>query len=149
MTCCESLDLLHKRLDGEAVPLAALEQHLRECAACRDLHRAGDLLAEVSRRLPQPLPRADLSGRIVQAVLAERRPILRRFPLIAVGALAASLLIAVALYFSLPGPTAQLIVQKDPKARIPVVEQKHDTSTSTPSLNESVADVRSAMASLT
>jgi hypothetical protein len=74
MNCPECLDLLHKRLDGEVVPRSGgLEQHLAQCAECRERHAAAALLEEGLRALPRPVPPAELTPRIVTAVLAQRR----------------------------------------------------------------------------
>src|SRR6516162_4681281 len=96
MNCLECLDLLQRRLDGDAQAESVdLERHLSECADCRARHGAVPQLAEGLRLLASPLPPAGLSNRIVNRVLAEHRGALsfqRR--LIAAAAIAAGLLLA-------------------------------------------------------
>lgn len=144
MNCTESERLLHQRLDGEAVDCPLLEQHLRDCAACLEQHRAGQLLREATRAIPRPVPAATLSGRIALAVLADRRQ--RRLRSFAMGfAVAASVLIALGIYITLPTPDAVPVVERPVK---PAEPTRNAEGPKAPSLNERVAEVGVAVTSL-
>jgi hypothetical protein len=94
MNCPECQDLLQERLDGRApADRAALEDHLRGCADCRERHLAAQRLTEGLRRLPAPAPSPGLTGRIVAQVLAERRAALRFRRRVWAAAVAAGLLL--------------------------------------------------------
>jgi hypothetical protein len=90
------LDLLQRRLDGEAVgERTALDVHLAACAECRERHAAVPSLNAGLRRLALPAPPAGLSARIASRALAERRAALGfRRRVMTAAAIAAGLLLA-------------------------------------------------------
>src|SRR6478672_4625369 len=91
--CGPALELLHRRLDGDAVILpVAVAAHVAACPDCRERFAAARLLSAA----PVPPVPADLADRIVAAVLADarRHRLLWRVP-VAVGALAAAVALAV------------------------------------------------------
>src|SRR5262245_61748900 len=103
MNCPECDDLLQQHLDGAGPDRAALGRHLAACPDCRDRHAAAQRLRDGLRLFAPPVPPADLAGRIVAGVLAQRRAALRfRRGLLAVAGLAAGLLLAV--FFGPYGP---------------------------------------------
>jgi hypothetical protein len=144
MNCQECQNLVQQRLDGGDVPdTAELEGHLAECGECRQLTGAARRLEEGLRLLPAPLPPAGWANRVVGQVLAQRR---RRFQwrfAVTVSGLAAAVLVAVGAVQFWPAPhenarpTPELVEQ--PKPPEPVRP---------PSLNDSVAEVGSAVAAL-
>jgi len=148
MNCSESLDLLNKQLDGEAINAGALNQHLRECTACREMHRLGLSLTTVMRDRPRPTPSAELSNRIVCAVLAERRPRFYLRTVVAVSALAASVLVALFTYYSLQRTPLQPPVAQNPPQQSKDEHVQVDVKPSA-SLQDSVAEASVAMTSLT
>jgi hypothetical protein len=97
MNCPESLELLQRRLDGQAVPEpAALDRHLAACSECSDRHAAAQRLAFGLCRLGRPVPPPGLAPRIAARALAERRARLRwRRGILTTAAVAAGLLLAV------------------------------------------------------
>jgi hypothetical protein len=105
MNCLECRELLHKRLDGEPIASDALEQHLSQCATCRDQHSGAQLLLESLKNQPKPKLPANFAQAMVAEVMRDRRhrivKMRRRF--FATMALAASVLILLALgFFWLP-----------------------------------------------
>src|SRR5262249_29736068 len=97
MKCPECDDLLQRRLDGEAVLDPALEQHLADCAGCRDRQTAAVRLLDGLRLAKSPMPPARLADRLVGARLADRRWPLRWRRWMVRAAAAAALLAAVAV----------------------------------------------------
>ena len=107
MNCDACLEQLHQTLDGTApADRAALDQHLRDCAACRAYHETGRRLASGLKLLCPPVPPSDLTSRVVAAVLRERlaRYRLARRKLVVAMAIAASIVIAVAVRLWPGGP---------------------------------------------
>ncbi len=173
MNCSESQDILQRRLDGEPVSdVAALSQHLAECADCRWLHAAAGQLEVGLRKLAPPVPPPNLRNTIVAAALKDRAR-QRQRRLVLGMALAASLLLAVGLAMPIPGgdPSAQglwggyrqtrdylarLIGLKEP---LPVIVEHFGpgilepvgsaADPATPSLRDSMAEAGSAVVSLT
>jgi hypothetical protein len=167
MNCPESLDLLQRRLDGEIIAdLAELEQHLVGCAECRAKHAAAARLLEGLKALSPALPSRELderittmrrlvppSGlaeRITARVLADRVDRQRRLRFrwwATVGLAACILIMASAAYFGLPFP------RENPPSNGPgpVVKDKPlpEVVANGPSLQQSVAEARRAVASLT
>src|SRR5215470_17859526 len=95
MNCREFHEVLQRRLDGEAITdTSDLAAHLAACGECRSLDAAGRRFETGVQWLRFPLPRADLSERIVRKVLAQRR---RRLWVRAGLAVAASLFVAILL----------------------------------------------------
>jgi predicted anti-sigma-YlaC factor YlaD len=134
MNCPEAQAWLQRRLDGEAPDGAALEGHLAACPACREAHAAAQRLLDGLRRRVAPQPPADLVGRIVTGVLADRaRRRLRRRLLYGAGlstALAAAVLLAVWLVSPArprPGGTDSGTVaggSVPPKAAVPSLQDQ-------------------------
>jgi predicted anti-sigma-YlaC factor YlaD len=95
MNCREFHELLHRRLDGEAITDPSdLAAHLAACGECRSLDATVRRFETRGQWLRLPLPPADLSERIVRKVLAQRR---RRLRVRAGLAMAACLLAAILL----------------------------------------------------
>jgi predicted anti-sigma-YlaC factor YlaD len=104
MNCPDCHDLLHQRLDGQCLPGSAdLDEHLARCTDCRERFAAAQRLAGGLRLLPRPAPSPDLSRRIARQAQAERRArLFWRRRLVAGGALAAGLLLAVFAFNQVP-----------------------------------------------
>jgi anti-sigma factor RsiW len=158
MNCPDYRTLLQRRLDGElsAEPADGV-QHRTTCPDCRDLHAAAVRLEAGLRGLPSALPPTGLTDRIVARVLAERRVGWRfRRRVLAVASLAAGLLLAAAgayLWVRLKG-TEPAGPQTPAPVAIKPVEVPQDREKPVPapprvSLNQSVSDAGTAMASLT
>jgi hypothetical protein len=158
MNCPDYRALLQRRLDGEpGAESAEGARHRAACLDCRDLHAAARRLEAGLGILPNPNPPSGLADRIVARVLAERRVALGfRRRILAVASLAAALLLAtIAGYVWLQhrntgpaGPEAPARVEAPPADRLPDPERRAPVPP-TVSLNQSVADAGSAMASLT
>jgi hypothetical protein len=74
MKCLECQEVLQKRLDGERVPANdALERHLSECPACRDLHAGAARLLEGLKQIPQPKLAPDFARSLTSQVVQDRR----------------------------------------------------------------------------
>jgi hypothetical protein len=154
MKCPEYHELLQQRLDGKPVgETGDLERHLAECGQCRDLHAAARRLEGGLRVLPYPDASPDLTDRIVAAVLRDRRAHLQfRRRLLVVASLAASLLLAVAVYGWIRSRANQPAVVT--KAPAPVAQSPQSPGQPGPapaavSLNQSMEDAGSAVVSLT
>jgi predicted anti-sigma-YlaC factor YlaD len=140
MTCTESSELLQERLDGNATAdLASLEQHLAACPACRERHAAAERLRRGLLLRTAPTAPDGLTDLIVAGVLRDRRLRRRRRWLTAAVALAASLLLALAIWqrSSTETPVVEVVKRDTPAPTVPM------------SLNESVAEAGSAVADLT
>src|SRR5947209_5444398 len=95
MNCLECQDLLQRRLDGESnIFSPALEQHLAECSFCGGLHACAQVLLDGLQALSIPQCPPNLTRRLTELVLADRRQRLRRrrLRLMFGGPLAASVL---------------------------------------------------------
>jgi hypothetical protein len=95
MNCLECQEILQRRLDGDGTaPNPALDQHLAQCAPCRERHAAARRLLDGLRALPRPTLPAAFAARVVSAVLRdrERRRARVRRSLYVTAALAASIL---------------------------------------------------------
>jgi anti-sigma factor RsiW len=138
MNCPDCHDLLQRWLDGEALPeRTALNQHLAGCTECRERFAAARRLRAGLGALPRPEAPPQLAGRTVARVLADRRGRLRRRRLWAGVALAASVLLAVGVYFWLqPSPPGIKVVAKK------------DEPQPGPSLAQAVREAREAMAAI-
>lgn len=102
MNCLECQDLLQKRLDGERIAgSAALDRHLGECAACRELHAGAVCLLDGLKQLPPIKPTPGFAQALAGAVIRDRRQrrdkMRRRVLLTA--ALAASVLLVLLLAY--------------------------------------------------
>lgn len=145
MSCFEFQHLLQQRLDGGPQPQPdAGERHAGQCPACRALEAAAERLEEGLRLLRPPAPSEDLGKRIVAGVLAERRRRnqLRYRRLALVGAVAASLLLAVFLGRAWRPEVPQPVAKDSRHAEPPAVPSRD------PSLDESVQEAGSALVSL-
>jgi hypothetical protein len=105
MNCLECQDILQRRLDGG--PTAsdpALDQHLAQCAPCRERHAAARRLLDGLQAFPHPTLPAAFAARVVAAVLrdrARRRARVRR-SLYVTAALAASILFMLLIAYLRP-----------------------------------------------
>jgi hypothetical protein len=148
MQCHACQELVQRRLDGEEIvpaEQADAEQHLHGCAACRALTAASRRLAAGLARLTPPGPPAGLAARVLAAYHAARRARRRaRLGWAAVGALAASLLVALAVRFwpAPPAPEQPPPVASGPKDRPPPPADR-------PDLRKSVETAGEALAALT
>jgi hypothetical protein len=123
MNCLECRELLQRRLDGEQVSDApGLEQHLSQCATCREQHGGALRMVTVLQKLPKPTSPAGFAGRIVAEVLDDRRrrrQKMRRRVFVTMALAASVLVMLLAAYAWLPreqGPQKQpLVVKVDPK----------------------------------
>jgi hypothetical protein len=107
MNCLECQDILQRRLDGGPhAPNAALDQHLAQCAPCRERYAAARRLLDGLRAFARPTLPAAFAAKVVDAVLrdrARRRARVRR-SLYVTAALAASILFMLLVaYFRPPG----------------------------------------------
>jgi hypothetical protein len=124
MDCLECQELLQRRLDGEPIAGAMLEQHLSQCATCRDQHAAALRLLEGLRVVLRPTPVPGFAAAIAANVIRdrrERRAKLGRRVLVTL-ALAASVLgILFMAYFWMPplGINKKNIVEVPPKKIVP------------------------------
>ncbi|HZZ79694.1 MAG TPA: zf-HC2 domain-containing protein [Gemmataceae bacterium] len=74
MNCPECQDLLQQRMDGEATPTSdALERHLSECSACRELHSGATILLEGLKKMPLPRLAPDFARTMTAEILHDRR----------------------------------------------------------------------------
>jgi len=122
MNCAECRGLVQQEADGEEfLGRAALEQHLRACAACRAFrHRLARVVEAV--RHDAPTPTADFQARLLDAVLADRTrptPTPERggsfLPWAALLALAASVFVGLGLYlWQAPTPEPSFVEQPQP-----------------------------------
>src|SRR5437660_1054626 len=127
MNCLECQELLQKRLDGVPITAEVLEQHLDQCATCREQHAAAARLLEGMQQLPKPkLPAnfaQDLAARIVRD-RQQRRDRMRRRIYVTMALAASVLLMLFAAYWWMPrterhGPKGPFVEdQKEPE--IPV-----------------------------
>jgi hypothetical protein len=147
MNCLEFQNWLQQRFDGaEVPPTPEVQQHLAQCADCRELHAASRLLAEGLRTLSRP-PSSARIERIVAAVLDDRRQRLRtvrRRVFVTVG-LAASLLLMMLASWLYPPPQRDQpdFVKNGPP---PVTPQREPEA---PNFTRRADDARVAMSALT
>lgn len=144
MNCLECQALLQERLDGKpSLRTPELDQHLAQCADCRELFAAGRLLAEGLAALPRPAPADGLATRIVAAALRDREVRQRRVRLriYVTAALAASILV---LLFS-----GYLLPPSGKKQETPIVKQDAAPPVDAPKLAARADDARQAVAQLT
>ncbi len=141
MTCPDCRRRLHERLDGvPASDVAGLDAHLAACPDCHALFAAVGRLEVGLRALTPPRPPADLGGRVVGRVLADRRRRARRRRALFAGlAVAAGLLLTLTLLARKSGTPD---VVHGPTVTPP-------ETAPTPSLRDNVAEATSAVASLT
>jgi hypothetical protein len=162
MNCPDYHDQLHQHLDGQApVGRAALDQHLAACAACREYHAAAQRLTEGMRLMGRPVPPADLAGRVVARVLAERRAAVRfRRRLWTAAAVAAGLLLMALAGYQVyraglldngTGDTPRVARDNAPaKDKTAIADNKGRTDPADPaSLGEALEEARTAALLLT
>ena len=94
MTCERCAQWLEDLFDG-AEPDAALVDHLVACSSCRELYESAVALRKGLALMPRPEPPPELPGRIVSAVLFDRRQRQNRRRIVSgIAAFAAAVLIA-------------------------------------------------------
>ena len=124
MNCLDCQELLQRRLDGERIATdAALDQHLSQCATCREQHAAALRLLDGLAALPKPKPSAGLAQALTVKVLQDRQQRRAKWQrrVVLTMALAASvMLILLSALYWLPRPPAELPIAKDdPKKELP------------------------------
>ncbi len=150
MRCHEYEDLLQGRLDGQPIEADGLEQHLTECPSCRQLAQVAKSFEEGLKQLSSPVPPANLRGRIVAAVLADRHKpsVSTTRPMWAAVALAASILIlalGVNAWFPQESTSKPTFVKRQEKAsNVEVMANKES-----PSLRKSFTEASDAVTNLT
>jgi hypothetical protein len=119
------------------------QSHRDECSECREWHLRAEGMEEALRFSPPPSPSADLTARIVDRVLAERRA--ARRPLLrwrAAAALAASVLVMFWISRQTPTPQTSLVVEAHPGPDALATLQEHivEASTAVADLTRRTAD---------
>jgi hypothetical protein len=107
MNCLECQELLQKRLDGESVSAPAFEQHLSECASCRELHTGAVCLLEGLKQMPQVNPPPGFAAALASQIVHERkqrRDKLRRRIVLTLALAASVMLLLVAAFRWIPRP---------------------------------------------
>ncbi|HEY7424119.1 MAG TPA: hypothetical protein VH682_07775 [Gemmataceae bacterium] len=142
MNCHASHDLLQQGLDGTPIESPEWLEHLRGCPDCRALAAATRRLQDGLRLLAAPLPPLDLTARIADRVVLDRRRARRR----ARQRWAVSLALAAGLFLA-------LALRLDWRGR-PAKHESHQPgaiakSADAPTLRESAAEVGGAVAALT
>jgi hypothetical protein len=159
MNCLDCQALVQQRLDGlPTLRTPEFDQHLAQCAACRELDAAARVLDHGVRLLPRPMPSDGLTARIVQAALADRDLRRRRvrLRLMMTAALAASILLLMFTGYLLPSrllPTkhhkdAPVVVQDD-QQRKPAPGPDVPEDKTPPALTVRADEARQAVARLT
>lgn len=145
MNCVRAHELLQQSLDGTWIESPEWLEHVRDCGDCRALASAARCLQAGLRHIAAPLPSPDLSTRIVEQVLRERRTARRRTQRRwAVGlALAASLLVALMLRYQ-KSPSANDMPNPPVTHNAPERQEK-----TAPTLRESAAELGELFATLT
>lgn len=139
MNCQEFEDRLQRRLDGELAGDAASAEHVLSCSSCRLLQAAASRLEQGLRLLKCEEAPQGLSGRVVTQLVVERRQDVRRRRVAFVGALAASLLVALLAKY-LWQPAAP-----NPQPKAPEVARAEPVVAP---LQESAGEAQSALAAL-
>src|SRR5437588_5872959 len=149
MNCSECQELLQRYLDGTPLEDAApFDQHVAACPECREWHAAAQRLTAGLRLLVAPAVPPGLTARIVSGVLAARHARQRLRRQLTVGAaLAASLLLAAlgGYFWTRPGDTNPTPTSTN----APVANTTPVEPAAPPSIRDSVAEVGSAVASVT
>jgi len=148
MNCLECRELLQRRLDGEPLPeTPEVEQHMSQCAACREQHVGALRVAAVLRQLPRPVSPAGFTDRIVAAVLEDRRfrrQRMRRRVFVTMALAASVLLMLVAAYVWMPrdqSPQKQDFVKDQPKkVDAPVGDKKPEARNALDRMAEATRD---------
>jgi hypothetical protein len=115
MNCLECQELLQKRLDGQKVASAALDQHVSECATCKDQHAAALRLLDGLKQLPSPTLPADFARSMTSQVMHDRRQrqVKMRRRLVLTVLLAASVLLMLLIAYSWMPQTQPVVPGKD------------------------------------
>jgi hypothetical protein len=143
MNCAEFEDWLQRRLDGVDTSEGEAEHHRAGCPACASLHEALSRLEVGLRARPLLLPPPGLADRIVHEVVTRRRTARRLQFAVAVGALAAALLLVLVLGKQPANngrSTDSDVVKRHEIEPAPLAVQ--------PKLNDRVGEAGSALASL-
>jgi predicted anti-sigma-YlaC factor YlaD len=139
MNCPEAHIWLQRHLDGEPLDRRPLDEHLRQCPACREFLAGSQRLLDGLQLLPVPVPPAHLARRITEQVLADRRRTRQTRLVLATAALAAGVLVAVWTGIQGFRPRPSVAVQR---------EQPKQPPPRAPSLEKQVGEVGQAVASL-
>jgi hypothetical protein len=140
MNCLEYQQLLQERLDGVWGSDGSTEkEHLASCPACRSLQAAARQLEKGLQLFSSPTPPPGLRARLISSIWADRRQRQQRQGLLAVAAIAASVLILVLVYSWHEGSTKIAGVKPAPES----------PSVPPPSLQQNMNEVTLAMSSLT
>lgn len=145
MNCPECQERLQKRLDGNSLPTSdALDEHLSQCADCREFYLAAQQLQYGLRHLPKPKLTPDFAKHLAAQVVRERRQRqqkMRQRVMITVGLAASVLLTLVLAYIWLPPsqtngpPSKEQVAKEEPKKDVApnnVPETKHATEKDPP-----------------
>lgn len=139
MNCAEYQDWVQRRLDGEADPLEAGEDHRLACPRCAGIDEAVSRL-ERGLRLARPIPPPErLAENVVFQVLSEQHAAGRRRVLVYVAAMAACLILG--LYLGSRNGSSTVDTPEAPKVIVEVEPEK-------PKVNETVGEAGTALASL-
>jgi hypothetical protein len=139
MTCERCDEWLQDLLDG-GEPDALQADHIASCPACAELYESALSLRKRLSLLAPPSPPRDLSGRVVSAVLFDRKRRTRRQQVARVAALAASVLLVLSITDSFP--TSRKLPSKSEEASV-----VNDTPISSP--RQMAKDAGSAVADVT
>ncbi|MSQ93631.1 MAG: hypothetical protein EXR98_03640 [Gemmataceae bacterium] len=150
MNCLECQELLQNRLDGERITAPeALDQHLSDCATCRQQHAGLARLLECAKQLPTPKLPANFAAQVVHEVMRDRRhrqDKMRRRVFVTAALAAGILLMLLAAYRWIPRDLQQPpIVENRPSNRIPEKKalptpQKNEPKNAFASFAERLAD---------
>lgn len=141
MNCADYQDWIQHRLDGEAGPSEAGDEHRRSCPQCASLDTAMARLERGLRLTPVPLPSDRLAEAITFQVLSEQRTTARRRVLVYVAAMAACLLLGIYLGGRRSNDTQPTPTDPVKVVTIPATEDK-------PKVNDRVGEAGEALASL-
>lgn len=154
MNCLECRELLHKRLDGEPIAQEAIEQHLSQCAVCRDQHAGALRLLESLKKTPAPQLPVNFASAITAEIMHDRRQRQQKMRrrVFATIALAASVLFLLILAYNWmprtniePGPKNDLVKDGPKKTQPPPKEEpkhvdKHEPRSPITALTDRWAD---------
>lgn len=145
MNCQTCQAHLHEELDGGAP--AELREHLESCPECKSLFHAARVLQRGLRRMPAPVVPPGLGDVIFKNILADRRARQRLRWLTAGLAAAAAILLAIGIPMYWPTtPLPSTPNQPGPMVEIPTTPK---ASQATPSLQDSMTEMGTAVVSLT
>ena len=132
MNCLESQELLQRRLDGERLPAqVALEQHLNQCATCREQHGAALRLLEGLPHLSKDRLAPYFANAMTAEVIFDRRQRqhkMRRRVFATMARAASVLMMLIAAYYWVPREQSivrqPLAKEQGKKDLVPPVEEK-------------------------